>query len=75
MTFDLSALTANDTAATVTLKLFSIGGEANTTALPQVYTLFQVAANWAGAPGPGPVGTALATVNITPGGGDGQAEY
>lgn len=66
MTFDLSALTASDIAVTVKLKLFNTGGEANTSALPQVYTLFQVAANWDGAPGPGTDGTALATVNITP---------
>ncbi len=66
MTFDLSGLTASDTAMTVTLKLFNTGGEANTSALPQGYTLFQVASDWAGAPFPGPEGTALATVNITP---------
>jgi hypothetical protein len=66
MTFDLSALTASDTAVTVKLKLFNTGGEANTSALPQVYTLFQISSNWNGTAGPGPEGTALATVNITP---------
>ena len=66
LAFDLSGLTTNDTAVTVKLKLFNIAGEANTSALPQVYTLFQVASNWDGAAIPGPVGTALATVNITP---------
>ena len=66
MTFDLSALTASDTAASVKLKLFNTGGEANTSALPQVYTLFQISSNWNGTTAPGPEGTALATVNITP---------
>lgn len=66
LTFDLSALTTNDTASAATLKLFNVGSEGNTSALPQVYTLFQVDANWDGTPAPGPEGTALATVNITP---------
>jgi hypothetical protein len=66
MTFDLSALTVNDTAVTVKLKLFNTGGEGNTSALPQVYTLFQISSDWNGTAGPGPEGTALATVNITP---------
>jgi hypothetical protein len=66
MTFDLSALTTNDTASAATLKLFNVGSEANTSALPQVYALFQVSSNWSGTAAPGPEGTALATVNITP---------
>jgi hypothetical protein len=66
LAFDLSALTASDATTNVTLKLFNTAGEANTSALPQVYTLFQVAGNWDGTAIPGPGGTALATVNITP---------
>ena len=69
MTFDLSALTVANTAVTVKLKLFNTGGEANTSSVAQVYTLFQVADNWSGGLGPGPEGTALATINITPSGG------
>ena len=34
--------------------------------LPQVFTLFQVSSDWNGTVAPGPEGTALATVNITP---------
>lgn len=66
LTFDLSALTASDATTNVTLKLFNTGGEANSNVLAQVYTLFQVSSNWNGTAAPGPEGTALATVNITP---------
>ena len=70
MTFDLSGLTQpTDDATTVTLKLFSnAGGNEGNTAplLPQVFTLFQVSSDWNGTVAPGPEGTALATVNITP---------
>jgi hypothetical protein len=66
MTFDLSALTTNDLAASAKLKLFNIGAEGNSNVLAQVYTLFQVSSNWNGTAAPGPEGTALATVNITP---------
>jgi hypothetical protein len=59
MTFDLSALTVSDTAVTVKLKLFNTGGEGNTSALPQVYTLFQISSNWNGTAGPGPGGDRL----------------
>jgi len=65
LTFDLSALTTNDTASAATLKLFNTGSEGNTSALPQVFTLFQVSSDWNGTVAPGPEGTALATVNIT----------
>ncbi|MGN6641800.1 MAG: DNRLRE domain-containing protein, partial [Verrucomicrobiota bacterium] len=67
MTFDLSTLTTNDTASTATLKLFgNATSEGNTSVLPQVFTLFQVSSDWNGTVAPGPEGTALATVNITP---------
>ena len=66
LTYDLSSLTVADTAQGVTLDLFNIGSESNTSSLPQVYTLFHVASDWDGALQPGPSGTALATFNITP---------
>jgi hypothetical protein len=67
MTFDLSAVTTNNTASRATLKLFgNATSEGNSSLLPQVFTLFQVFSNWDGTAAPGPEGTALATVNITP---------
>jgi hypothetical protein len=66
LTFDLTALTAADAAVVVKLALFNAGSEANTSTVAHVYTLFQVAENWNNTPTPGPEGTALATINITP---------
>ena len=68
MTFDLSGLTAGDTAVTVTLKSVQHGRRRQyVRSATGVHTLyFQIPSDWNAATAPGPEGTALATVNITP---------
>lgn len=69
LTFDLSG---EDPAADVSLDLFNIGNENNTSALPQVFSLFTTTA-WDGSVAPGPGGPEIATFSITPAvGGDNQ---
>lgn len=64
LTFDLTSAAA---ASDVSLFLTNdTSNENNSSSLSQVFTLFQVASNWSGQAQPGPLGTSLATINITP---------
>lgn len=71
-TFDLTNATTATGLTTLSLVggSFPSGSEGNTSSLAQVFTLFLLSEDWDGAAQPGPVGTTLATVNITPGLGD-----
>lgn len=62
LTFDLSG---EEAATDVSLNLSGIGSEGNTSALPQVFSLFTTTA-WDGAAAPGPEGVEVATWSITP---------
>jgi hypothetical protein len=64
LTFDLTGASA--ATGETTLVLSQIGVENNTSSVPQTFTLFVLDSDWNGASFPGPEGTAVATVNLTP---------
>lgn len=63
LTFDLSS---EEPASDVSLQLFNIGSEGNTSALPQVFSLFTTTPWDDVAAFPGPEGVEVATFSITP---------
>lgn len=71
LTFDLTGATAVDPGGSVELVLSQTSStgdpnEGNTSSVAQVFTLFEVAADWDGVASPGPEGTAIDTANVVP---------
>ena len=69
LTFDLTSATAVNPGGSVELVLQHTSSAGtpnvgNTSALAQVFTLFEVASDWDGVASPGPEGTAIDTANV-----------
>lgn len=64
LSFDLTG--APIAGGETSLILYPSGTENNTSSLPQTLTLFIVPADWDGSAQPGPAGSSIATLNITP---------